>query len=84
MHSPMGKTKCQPEYRRRTIVKSPDHGSPRWLWFFLFAPYLGLLCLPFYNSAQPEWFGFPFFYWYQFLWVPITSLLLYIAYRSMK
>jgi len=80
----MGKTECQPEYSRRTIVKSPDNGCPRWLWLLLFAPYVGLLWLPFYNSAQPEWFGFPFFYWYQFLWVPITSLLLCIAYRSIK
>ncbi len=80
----MGEYQCPPKFSRRTIVKSPDNGGRRWLWALLFAPYIGLLWLPFYNSAQPEWFGFPFFYWYQFLWVPVTSLLLYIAYRSMK
>ncbi len=56
----------------------------RWLWLLLLAPYIALLWVPFYNKAQPALFGFPFFYWYQFLWVPITSLLLYIVYRSMK
>jgi hypothetical protein len=25
--------------------------------------------------------GFPFFYWYQLAWVPITSLLIWLAYR---
>jgi hypothetical protein len=47
-------------------------------------PYFALLWLPFYNGAQPPLLGFPFFYWYQFLWVPITSLLMYAVYRSAK
>jgi hypothetical protein len=47
-------------------------------------PYAALLWLPFYNDARPSFAGFPFFYWYQFLWVPITSILLYVAYRSEK
>jgi hypothetical protein len=28
--------------------------------------------------------GFPFFYWYQLLWVPITSLLIYIVYLKTR
>jgi len=65
-------------------LTTPDKGGRSWIWALLFAPYIGLLWLPLYNSAQPEWLGFPFFYWYQFLWVPITSLLLYVVYRRMK
>jgi hypothetical protein len=38
---------------------------------------------PFYNRATPELFGFPFFYWYQLLWVPLTSFLTYIVYRTL-
>jgi hypothetical protein len=38
--------------------------------------------VPFYNKELPEVLGFPFFYWYQFLWVPITSLLIWIVYRD--
>ncbi len=30
----------------------------------------------------PEFFGFPFFYWYQLAWVPLTSLLIFLVYRS--
>jgi hypothetical protein len=48
----------------------------------LLIPYVALLWLPFYNDAQPAIFGFPFFYWYQLLWVPLTSLILFIAYKG--
>jgi hypothetical protein len=54
------------------------------LWLLLLLPYVGLLWLPFYNFAQPEWLGFPFFYWYQLAWVPITSLITFIVWRSMR
>ncbi len=51
--------------------------------FLLLIPFIGLLWVPFYNFAEPELFGFPFFYWYQLAWVPITSLLIWIVYRTM-
>ena len=47
----------------------------------LLLPFIGLLWVPFYNHELPALFGFPFFYWYQFAWVPITSLLVWIVYR---
>jgi hypothetical protein len=28
-------------------------------------------------------FGFPFFYWYQLAWVPISSLLTWLVYRRL-
>ncbi len=52
------------------------------LWLLLLVPYIGLLWVPFYNSKGPALFGFPFFYWYQLAWVPLTSLLIWIVYRS--
>ncbi|MGN6084316.1 DUF3311 domain-containing protein [Trinickia sp.] len=55
-----------------------------WLPLILLLPYFALLWLPFYSDARPSLLGFPFFYWYQFLWVPITSLLMYAVYRSAK
>ena len=33
-------------------------------------------------GLEPSLFGFPFFYWYQFAWVPITSFLIWLVYRS--
>ncbi|WP_407160405.1 DUF3311 domain-containing protein [Bradyrhizobium sp. STM 3557] len=48
----------------------------------LLVPFVGLLWVPFYNFMEPELFGFPFFYWYQLAWVPISSLLIWLVYRS--
>ena len=50
----------------------------------LLLPFIGLLWVPFYNKAEPELWGFPFFYWYQFIWVFITSFLIWIVYQGEK
>jgi hypothetical protein len=50
----------------------------------LLIPYVALMWLPFYNDARPSFMGFPFFYWYQLLWVPLTSLILYVVYRWVR
>ena len=42
------------------------------MWVLLLLPFVGLLWVPFYNFHDPALFGFPFFYWYQLAWVPIT------------
>ena len=52
------------------------------MWVLLLLPFIGLLWVPFYNTATPALFGFPFFYWYQLAWVPITAILTWIVYRS--
>jgi hypothetical protein len=54
------------------------------MWILLLLPFIGLLWVPFYNDTLPELFGFPFFYWYQLLWVPITAFLTWIVYRSQR
>ena len=52
------------------------------MWALLLLPFIGLLWVPFYNFVEPELFGFPFFYWYQLAWVPITSVLIWLVYRA--
>jgi hypothetical protein len=52
------------------------------MWVLLLVPFVGLLWVPFYNFQEPALFGFPFFYWYQLVWVPICSLLIWLVYRS--
>jgi membrane protein implicated in regulation of membrane protease activity len=56
----------------------------RLIWLLLLIPYGALLWVPFYNKKLPELFGFPFFYWYQLLLVPVASLLTYIVYRRVR
>jgi len=47
------------------------------LWHLLLVvPFVALLWVPFYNSIEPTILGIPFFYWYQFLWVFLTSALI--------
>ncbi len=50
----------------------------------LILPYLALCFPQFYARSTPALWGFPFFYWYQFLWVIATSALLGIVYRKLK
>ena len=54
------------------------------MYALLLLPFIGLLWVPFFNMAEPSLFGFPFFYWYQIAWVPVSSLLTWIVYRSTR
>ena len=47
----------------------------------LLLPCVGLLWVPFYDRPGPALFGFPFFYWYQLAWVPLTSLLIWLVWK---
>jgi hypothetical protein len=54
-------------------------------WYLLLAiPFAGLLYPPLYARHDPELFGFPFFYWYQLAWVPVTALLTVVVYRKAR
>ena len=50
----------------------------------LLIPYVAVLWVPFYNSATPSLFGFPFFYAYQMAWVVISSILVGIVYVATR
>jgi hypothetical protein len=49
--------------------------------FLLAIPIVALLLVGTYARDEPRLGGFPFFIWYQFLWVFICSALTYAAYR---
>ena len=50
----------------------------------LLLPCVGLLWVPFYDRPGPVLFGFPFFYWYQLAWVPLTSLLIWLVWKGAR
>ena len=54
------------------------------LYWLLLIPFIGTLFPSFYASAAPTLWGFPFFYWYQFLWVIISSLITAIVYWTVR
>ena len=68
-------------------METPQKSNRRmsWqVWVMLALPYLALCFPALYVRTTPTLFGFPFFYWYQFAWVVITSLLLFAVYRKLK
>lgn len=54
----------------------------KYLNLLLLLPFIGLLWMPFYDRADPVILGFPFFYWYQFAWVPVTSVIIWIVWKK--
>jgi len=46
----------------------------------LLASLVGTLWVRFYARATPKLGDFPFFYWYQLIWVPIVAVLSWLAY----
>ena len=46
----------------------------------LAASLVATLWVPFYNHLTPVLWGFPFFYWYQLMWVLIVAILSAVAY----
>jgi hypothetical protein len=54
------------------------------VWLMLALPYVALCFPALYARTTPTIIGIPFFYWYQFTWVVITSLLLFAVYLRLK
>ncbi len=63
----------------------PDEHLPArpvvWARLLLLIPFIAVLWVPFYNSAEPTWIGVPFFYWYQLLWIITGAAIIAIVYR---
>ncbi|WP_328668983.1 DUF3311 domain-containing protein [Streptomyces sp. NBC_00322] len=47
----------------------------------LFAPFVAMLWVGSYAKTEPTFIGIPFFYWYQMLWVLISTALTVVAYK---
>ena len=51
-----------------------------WWLILLLAPFAAVLWVPFFNRVNPEVWGIPFFFWYQFLWVVISAVVTALVY----
>lgn len=67
-------------------VRSTSNGARTpWGWYVLLVvPFIAVLWVPFYASAEPPLFGIPYFYWYQFLWIFISAVLTAIVYFATR
>ncbi len=54
-----------------------------WYWLLLL-PFVATLVPPLYARSQPVLFGFPFFYWYQVLWIVLSALIVWTVYAATK
>ncbi|HEY2766374.1 MAG TPA: DUF3311 domain-containing protein [Pseudonocardiaceae bacterium] len=69
-----------------TTPRGRSHHSParpalRWTnWNLLLLVPLVALVTPLYNSDQPRVFGFPVFYWAQFLFIPLGVVCVAVVY----
>ena len=44
----------------------------------------GTLIVPIYARVTPKAGAFPFFYWYQLLWIPLVALLSWVCYLLVR
>lgn len=69
----------------REGATSPAHPALRWSnWNLLLLVPLVALATPLYNSAEPRLLGFPYFYWQQFLFIPLGVLCVWLVYRKTR
>jgi hypothetical protein len=50
----------------------------------LLIPCVALAAVPLYSRETPKLWGWPFFYWFQLMWVLITPVLTYTAYLLIR
>ncbi|MDQ2802115.1 MAG: DUF3311 domain-containing protein [Pseudomonadota bacterium] len=65
-------------------ISNPDPARTvhRWHWsrILLVIPFVAMLWVPLYNRIEPKLWSFPFFYWYQLLWILLTVVVVYAVY----
>lgn len=58
--------------------------SKRFFYWLLVVPFVATLVPPLYARREPSLFGFPFFYWYQILWIVLAAVLVWIVYAGTR
>jgi hypothetical protein len=62
---------------------SDEHKPVRpahWARLLLLIPFVAMLWVSSYDSAEPMLAGIPFFYWYQLLWILISAVIIAFVY----
>ena len=73
----------RPEYAAGMARTSKERARSGWK-LLLVLPFLGLCFPQMYARATPALFGFPFFYWYQFVWVVLASAIMGLVYQKLR
>ena len=68
-----------------SCARPPSRPVPRWSsWSLLLLLPLLSLVTPLYNSDKPRLFGFPFFYWLQFMFIPLGVVCVAVVYLKTR
>lgn len=67
--------------RDRSGPPPTDKGKMVLAGILLLIPIVALMAVPTYARTEPTLFGFPFFFWYQFVWVFLCSAMTWTAYK---
>jgi hypothetical protein len=59
--------------------RQPKAERRAWYWLLLI-PYIAMLWVPSFNFVNPQLWGIPFFYWYQFVWIAGTAAVIWLVY----
>jgi hypothetical protein len=73
--TPSGSAEPAPPSNRRLPA-----GTKLLVGILLAIPLVALALVPTYSSETPKLWGFPFFYWYQLLWVLLTPIFTWSAF----
>ncbi len=65
-------------------ITTPEPRKARWWYVLLLVPFIAILWVPFYSGGEPIIAGFPYFYWYQFLWILISAVLTALVYFATR
>jgi hypothetical protein len=57
-----------------------SRGLRKWVNLLLLVPCVAALWTPLYNSVEPRFFGIPFFYMWQLVWVWLGAGITWIVY----
>ena len=69
----------------RKVSNPHAHPALRWSnWNLLLLVPLIMLAVPLYNREEPRLFGFPAFYWVQFLFIPVGVVCVALVYRMTR
>jgi hypothetical protein len=82
-HLALSRTTGREKTGEDTLDRKPDSDkngiSP--VMYLLAVPFL-VLWVPLYNTVEPTLFGFPFFYWFQLVWIFASMIVTAAVYYS--
>ncbi len=53
-----------------------------WLRILFVLPFISMLWVSSYNKVEPTLFDFPFYYWYQLVWVVLSAAIAGVIYKA--